>query len=483
MKKIFSVLIIFLLAFTLISCDDIGGDNNGNNTTKFNTDVYYLNDTHGAIFNKGSELGMARIANYIKEDRDSNSVFITGGDILQGQLISNSNRGAIFMEVFNEMELDAFVVGNHEFDWGIDEILKYFNDEENDVKANFPLLGANVIDNRTGKIPVGMDTHTIIERDGHLIGIIGVIGDGLESSIAYHRVSNYQFTNAYNAVEKIATGIAPLVDFILVVNHADDSRFNERVAKINKVAAIFNGHSHQEKIGLVVNNDNKYIPWIQSRHNGHMVGKISLTFDVNSKNKLTYVSGVAENIKNHTYLNSSDPNVENIINNYYTELANVYTEVLLVSEAEYKQNDLAHYIARLMKEVSGAVAGFQNSGGTRATISNNQQITGADIFQIFPFDNVIIVSEVKGSVLKILLNDSYFFTNSSINQASINDDLYYKVATNDYVFYSTYNTHTFGSAINVVEIGDMYEVFYQVMLNLKAEGYTTFNTDLPILFN
>ena len=106
---------------------------------------------------QNSELGMAKIANYIKNLKTENSIFVTGGDILQGQIISNSNRGALFIEIFNNLNLDAFVIGNHEFDWGLDVILPYFDPATMGIKANFPLLGANVIEKATGQRPNFID--------------------------------------------------------------------------------------------------------------------------------------------------------------------------------------------------------------------------------------------------------------------------------------------------------------------------------------
>src|SRR5690606_22609607 len=85
--------------------------------------IYYINDFHGAILNADGQMGFARIGNLIIDEKSKHkdtTLFITGGDILQGQLISNWYNGASTIELLNDMELDAFVVGNHEFDWGID---------------------------------------------------------------------------------------------------------------------------------------------------------------------------------------------------------------------------------------------------------------------------------------------------------------------------------------------------------------------------
>lgn len=444
---------------------------NLNNT---NFDIFYLNDTHGAVLKKKDELGISYIANYIENKKDDNSLFITGGDTFQGQLISNENKGEILVEIFNNLDLDAFVIGNHEFDWGIEEILKYKDPTYKNMDANFPLLGANIVYKNNNERPDFIDGSTIVEKDGKNIGIIGVIGDGLESSIANQRIKDYAFTNAYEAVLNEANKIKDKVDFIIVATHGNDSNFNENVARINKVNAVFNGHTHQAYKGLI---DNK-IPYMQSGRYSEYVGHLNLKLDSNFE----IISSDANNIKNHELLNDYHVQTEEIINSYYENIKHLYEEELIKSSNYMSQNDLANYIARVMKEVTGAVAGFQNSGGTRSTFNQNQMITAADIFQVFPFDNEIIYTKIKGSSLKKMLNDSYFIISSDIDNSSIVDYKDYIIATNDYIYYHPLNQYAFKNTDPIL-YGDMYETLYEVILKLKENGYETFNINSPILIN
>lgn len=444
-------------------------------------DIYYLNDTHGAVLKDKEQLGLSYISNFIKNDRDDNSIFITGGDIFQGQLISNDNRGKVMIEAFNEMNLDAFVIGNHEFDWGLDTILEYFNKNTSGVKANFPILGANIIDKRTGERPDFIDSHTIIERSGYKIGIIGVIGDGQESSILTPRVENYEFTNSYEAIRKTHNLIKNEVDFIIVGTHSGSIPLTNDLVKLDKVSAVLHGHNHSSYTGSALNNNHKQIPYIQSGSKGNQVGKVSLTFSL-INDKLKYNRGSAKNITNSPYLNESDQAVDLVIDKYFKDIKKLYEEVLLTSRRYIGVSDLADYIARLMMETSNAVAGFQNSGGTRGNLTEGQKITASDIFEIFPFDNTIIKAEIRGSGLKQMLSDDYFFKSSNIDQSTILDGNYYLIATNDYIFYSNYNKGLFHDAINVEIVGDMYETWYQVMLKYKELGYKEFDTNLPIIY-
>ena len=442
---------------------------------EYHLNVYYLNDTHGAVLNKGDELGLANIGNYLNDEYSKNpdsSIFITGGDILQGQLISNNSKGEIMIDIFNHLNLDAFVIGNHEFDWGLEEVLKYFDPNYTGIKANFPILGANVKRKSDGLRPNFIDSYTIVEKDGLNVGIIGVIGDGLESSISTLRVKDYYFSDAYQAVLETANEILSFVDTILVVNHSNSQSFNQKVGEIDKVSAIFNGHSHTTYTGYI----NNKVPYIQSGSNGKMVGKVSLEFNGNFE----FVKGNAKNINNDERLYQADQFINNLINSYYEDIRNLYEETLLVARNSIDKNDLAIYIAKVMKEATNAAIGFQNSGGTREDITAGQNITGADLFQIFPFDNQIVYTKVTGKELKELYNDSYLIKSNTLNLNEINDNELYTVATNDYIFYSSHQNFAFGNKTPNL-YGDMYETFYEVMLNLKEEGHTYFDSSSPII--
>ena len=96
--------------------------------TEINTvQIFYLNDLHGSILENPTnpsyhEIGLAKIANFIKMKKAENpyAIFIAGGDMLQGSALSNYRKGEWTLDLLEMMGLDSFIIGNHEFDWGIE---------------------------------------------------------------------------------------------------------------------------------------------------------------------------------------------------------------------------------------------------------------------------------------------------------------------------------------------------------------------------
>ena len=104
--------------------------------------------------------------------KEKPTLFLAAGDVIQGNNWTNLSRGRASIELLNLMGLDALVVGNHEFDFGL-EVLK-----ERISEARFPVLGANV---------EGFDSlrpYVIKEVGGVRVAILGIVTD--DTPVATH---------------------------------------------------------------------------------------------------------------------------------------------------------------------------------------------------------------------------------------------------------------------------------------------------------
>lgn len=487
MKKILYITLTILMLFTLVGCIK---DNNNKKPEELvpeeiipsskELDIFYLNDFHGAVLAENGQIGISRISNLVierKEKKPEKTLFITGGDMFQGQYISNTNRGELLVEAFNMMELDAFVLGNHEFDWGIDEIFKYFDPNTKGTKANFPLLGANVIDKRTNELPEFVKPYVIVEKDNSKVGIIGTIGDGQESSISAPRVKDYKFIDERETINKYVYEIKDEVDIIIVITHSDDQSLNDYISKLDKVELIFNGHRHMVKTGKVNN-----IPYLQAGTAGKALGHVNLKYILDS-NGVNSVESITKNLNGNSYfeLQNNNKEVDKIISKYYETIKDAYTDVIITTDENMTVDKLAYKIAEVMRIKTNAVIGIQNNGGTRGGISNNTGVTAANLFQVFPFDNQIVYTKIKGSKIKEIIRSDRFVINYDKNVIDeLIDNEYYTVATNDYVFYQPNNGFLTEQLETEQVYGDMYETLLDVMKYLKETGYDYFNSNSPI---
>ncbi len=436
-------------------------------------DIYYLNDLHGALSSQDAGIGLDYFANVIMaEQEDKDVLFITGGDILQGQLLSNHFYGESIIFALNEMKLDAFVIGNHEFDWGLEKVLGYFNGE-NEIQADFPFLGANVFLKETDKLPNGLEPYTIVNKNGLKILIIGTIGYGLETSIDGGLVKDYYFADPVPIVSSYIEEFKDEVDVVVAVHHGADNYYNTNVAH-DGADVILNGHTHQAYV-----RDQNGVPVLQSGSSGSYLGKVEVSVDDNKS-----VGAVAKNLspQDDKRLYQNREEITTIIE-YYAEQITYKYDTILISKQYYSVSDLSFYIAKVMREKTDADIAFHNSGGTRTYLSSGEAISEATVLNIFPFDNFIITVNLKGSEINSFLNSGYGGINDKrpgISNFKSNET--YKVAVHSYTFNFADNPFMYGD--NIVHTGIVLrEAIVEVLKSQKSHGYQYFDINSPITFD
>src|SRR6184192_219248 len=109
--------------------------------------ILHTTDLHGHIlptadYNGTPDYGgLARCAAQIRRWRrqNSNSILIDVGDVYQGTDVSLRNKGELMIDLFNHLKYDAWIVGNHEFDWGIEVF------QNSLARSTMPVLAANTM--------------------------------------------------------------------------------------------------------------------------------------------------------------------------------------------------------------------------------------------------------------------------------------------------------------------------------------------------
>ena len=442
--------------------------------------IFYLNDLHGSILENSSdlgshEIGLAKIANFINQKRkeNSNSIFIAGGDMLQGSALSNYYLGESTLNILEMMGLDVFVVGNHEFDWGIEEVTKHF--KGNNPKYSFPLLAANIYNKNTGMLLEGTKPYHIIERGSIKVGIIGYIGQGLESSISASRVKDYEFRDPVPIVTHYASLLREThgVNFVITVGHVGETHHNTEIQNLtgsSKIDLMFNAHTHRNYINI----DGDKAPIIQSRANGIAVGYV----------EVDNISGVVsinrETMKNYLYYQSelfttADSQIEAQIEFYREETDPIFKTTIIYNATKIDRYSFGEWLSKLMAIKTGSDAGVYNSGGIRDTLPAGN-INIETLYKILPFDNMVKSAVLKGNYVDSEINNNP----SYLNGVTISTSSYYRVVTNDYVFdYERGVYQRYGTDVILYD-GNIRDWVIEEM-RLQAAAGLTFSLDNEIL--
>ena len=393
--------------------------------------LFSINDTHGSLITDSSTstVGLDKVTTIINSFTDDH-ILIANGDIFQGSYISNTLRGRPAVEWMNYMEFDCFVLGNHEFDWGLEEIYAYKDGDPSNGEANFPFLGCNIYYSSDLTRVEWVDPYVIVENNGYKVGIIGAIGEDYTDSIIASIANNYRFVDPVPLIKEYAKELRSKkdCDVVIVSIHAYETYTNNRIADLSgesRIDAIVCGHTHYDEEDYLTRADGYKIPVIESRSNNYSVGSIKLTMtnDLASSGKVTHYtpSNYASNTAAYNLLKTFADQVE----------ADGNRVIGYTSKTLYK-DQVGPWMCDAAREYYNCDYAIVNTGGVRASI-NSGEITYADVFKVFPFDNTFVICQMTGSQLKYYDNGYCYFDNS-YSSSSISNSKTYTVAIVNYEF-------------------------------------------------
>lgn len=341
-------IIFAIIAFLMTGCTIVDGssiDNSSQNpsdsvsevppssevihTGKRTLNFYGINDFHGAIIETSKEPGIFKLSTYMKDrfaENPNGSVFLNAGDYWQGSAESNINRGAFLTEAMNLMNLDAMTLGNHEFDW-YDTII-----EQNKALADYPFLGANIIDVETGEIASNLVSYDdtfkssiIVEKNDVKVGIIGTIGARLESSILAPAVAPYSFEPVNNYIRAEAANLRALGAEVIALSTHDSltAEMSQYTSVINDsiIDLIFSAHYHVEHHEII-----NGVPIMQTNAYGKQIMEVEGEYDFDTK---------SFSLKNTRFHEAStiktaveDPKMLELYADYETEINEIKNEVV-----------------------------------------------------------------------------------------------------------------------------------------------------------
>src|SRR6266496_921914 len=265
--------------------------------------ILHTTDLHGHILptfdydGNPDRGGLARCARQIRrwQQENPNSILIDVGDVYQGTDVSLRNKGALMIELLNHLKYDAWVVGNHEFDWGMECFERALQ------LSNMPVLAANMLmeGKLAGEFPDAKHPFAKIQpfilKDiaGIKIAIIGITTPGMPFWLWPEFTRGLDFRHPVEPVRRaIASAKSGGADAIVLTGHmglktrtGGDDFANTVMALTSEfpgIGVFIAGHTHQDVPSRLTNG----VLFTQADHCGIHAGRVDLLFDRNSKKLL-----------------------------------------------------------------------------------------------------------------------------------------------------------------------------------------------------
>jgi 2',3'-cyclic-nucleotide 2'-phosphodiesterase (5'-nucleotidase family) len=393
--------------------------------------ILHTTDLHGHILptsdydGTADRGGLARCVTQIRRwhRQNPNSILIDVGDVYQGTDVSLRNKGELMIDLFNHLNYDAWVIGNHEFDWGIEPFYQALQ------RSAMPVLAANTIldGTRAGSSsdlqhPFAKVQPLIMKQiEGINVAVIGITTPGMSFWLPREFTTGIDFQYPVEPVRRaIARAKSDGADAILLTGHmglkprtGGDDFANTAMALTSEfpdVAVFIAGHTHQDIPSRLTNG----VLFTQADHFGIHVGRVDLLFDRNSK-KLLRREAMCELMDNrlhpdHVVISRAGSQLaesEAMLAQPIGELAEtLHARGRRGQPSEIERLIGAAIMESLMKRhvaVDGVIHGVFDA--------NAQLVAGPktinDIWNILPYENFIVTAALSPDEIKAVMEEVY----------------------------------------------------------------------------
>lgn len=434
--------------------------------------VFETSDTHGYLADSAegkNEYRLAYISDKVHDVRGYGDAYrkelallLDGGDIYQGNTLSNLQNGRYLSAAYKMMDYDAVTIGNHEFDWKIENTVDADGTMIDAPLAtgtlvnDVPVVSSNLYHNGE-KVDFAED-YVILEktaRDGAgnertvRIAVIGYSED-YASSILYTNFTGagYAYVVDYGKLNALARELeeSGQCDATILLTHAGAGDSASALGGGTVIDLVLGGHTHRSEAGRTGGG----VSYAQPANAAQAYAYAELVFKVNdgrvSFEKITNVGaepiplGKLENTpENREELDgeivalSDDAfaSIEDVMN---TELGYITTSSIRGVSLAYsngRASTAGNWMASLIRRAVNADVGFYNGGGVRADLrlsagASKRVVTASDIYSMFPFQNKIYCYEMTYEDYMKLLDYAMLSNGSTLLTIMEGMDCYFK---------------------------------------------------------
>src|SRR5438093_8097326 len=393
--------------------------------------ILHTTDLHGHILptsdydGNSDRGGMARCVTQIRrwQKENPNSILIDIGDVYQGTDVSLRNKGELMIDLFNYLQYDAWIVGNHEFDWGTETFLQALQ------RSTMPVLATNTfLEGRPAgefsdaKHPFARVQPFILkEIAGIKLAIIGATTPGMTFWLRPEFTRGIDFQYPVESVRRaMARAKSEGADAIVLAGHmglkarsgGDDFANTVMVltSEFPEAAVFIAGHTHQAIPSRLTNG----MLFTQADHFGIHAGRVDLLFDRNSKRLLSR-EAICELMDNRFPLDDV------VVSRAKPQLAESGA-ALAQPIGELRQTLRARSrpgrpgdIERLIGAATMEALGERNvavDGVMHGVFDENANLTAGpktvnDIWNVIPYENYIVTAELSSDEIKAVMEEVY----------------------------------------------------------------------------
>lgn len=392
--------------------------------------VVETSDVHGSFFpydflNRRPKAGsMARVSSYVNSLRKQYGdrlLLLDNGDILQGQPLSyfsnyiDTTDMNIAAQVINYMRYDAETIGNHDVEPGHQVYDKWVGE------VNCPVLGANVIDTRSGQ-PY-LKPYVMLNRGGVRIAVLGMLTPAIPNWLSQDIWSGLRFDEMVATARHWMKVIREdeKADVVIGLFHSGkaggivtpqyEEDASEHVARdVPGFDLVLFGHDHTRHNDIVVNSAGKRVVCLDPANNAMSVAHATIYLS-QEKGQWTVdsvagsVNSVASQPIDEAYQQHFNAYI-NKVNDFTNQQIGTFKHTLHTADSYFGNSAFSDLILNLQLQITGADIAFN------APLTFNDSIKAgpvymSDMFKLYKYENKLYVMRLTGEEIRKHLEMSY----------------------------------------------------------------------------
>lgn len=379
--------------------------------------ILHTNDTHSQIDPDESGLGgIVRRKALVDSVRRAEpaTLLVDAGDAVQGSLYFTIFKGKVEQMALNNLGYDIQIPGNHEFDNGMEAMTECYADALPTVISSNNDFSATPLRDYVRNYAIKQVGDKRIGFFGLNINPEGMISDRNSRGVVYH--------DALEAANTAADYLRRVgkVDAVVAVTHIgytgdpnSGGRLDPEIAaKSRGIDVIVGGHSHTDlrpgdSLTHIANLDGDTVLVVQNAKGGKEVGEVELIFGTNGKiaAKNWRKLRVDSRLDSH-----ADPTLSAMLMPYRMKVDSVASTVTAPIDGDFSPTEMLNFASDYVMERGRRLVGnkridlsIMNKGGIRRNFTGNE-LTVGEIISTFPFENRVVVLEIKGSDLSAVFD-------------------------------------------------------------------------------
>ena len=358
--------------------------------------ILHTNDLHARLLpNDSRQGGFASIATLLRDQRKgcTNCLTLDAGDLVQGSPVSTIFKGVPVYEVANGFGIDVSTLGNHEWDYGHANIANFLK------TAKFDIVAANLTG--PGGHTITAEPWVVKKVNGLRVGIIGVLmNDLLEHYTTPEKIGPYQTKPAIDAIRQHLKRLRKKSDLIVVLAHTSPEEAEQILRDIPEVSVVVNGHAHN---GLpeMVRAGNGVV--IRAKGYGVEVGRLELSYDKKAR-RLTETKWTKLAVDSTVI--PPAPDVAQLVASWEGRVAEMVEAQIGEVRRDFTKEEMRTLIERAVREQMGVDFAYMNLGGVR-DLFRTGPLRKRHIWNLMPFDNMMVTGKFKGSQLPETIRQRY----------------------------------------------------------------------------